>query len=413
MSAPIIETTAEATSPVILGELLARLESKVNFHYPGLLPSVKCGLAVFGSMAFRGRTKPLTIVYEATSGFGKSAVVDMFFPAKGSGLITYAYRCDKFTPRSFVSHIAARSETDLRKIDLLPQLENKVLLAKELSPLFRGRDEEMRENFSILIPVLDGKGFTSNSGVHGKRGYEKPILFNWIGATTPLPRETHHIMYQLGTRLLFYEVPSVPPNDEELLRYAERDDVSQAEVECQAAVNDFLADFFKQHPVGSVAVDTVELPTEILDDVIKWARFLIIVRAGVKNEKVDGEWEAVGPNHPEGPYKIIGYFKDLMRGHALVHGRSEATVEDLELAMHVAISSVPGYLRPILRALQKSGTVSSASVRSACGVSHPTARRYLRELEVMGIVTVEPGQPQDNTPNTARLNPGFVWLHRP
>ena len=70
-------------------------------------------------------------------------------------------------------------------MDSLPQLANKVLVTKELTPIFRGREDELKENFATLTAVLDGKGFTSNSGVQRKRGYEQSIVFNWLGATTP------------------------------------------------------------------------------------------------------------------------------------------------------------------------------------------------------------------------------------
>src|SRR5262249_9723234 len=191
----------------------------IRSHYDGLLPAVECGLAVFGSMSLADRPRALSVIFETTSGYGKSAVTQMFFPVADSGLDKYAYRCDKFTPKSFVSHAANVAKDKLSEIDLLPQIKNRVLVTKELAPMFRGREDELKDTFSILIAVLDGKGFSSNSGVQGKRGYEENVVFNWIGATTPLKKDTHRLMYQLGTRLLFYEVPSVMPDEETLLRY--------------------------------------------------------------------------------------------------------------------------------------------------------------------------------------------------
>ena len=395
-----------------LAKRLKQIESRVNSYYPRLLPSVKAGLAVFGSMAIAGRTKPLSLIYEATSGYGKSAVVEMFFP--DGELQHFAYRCDKFTPKAFVSHAANKPRKELSEVDMLPRLKDKVLLTKELAPIFRGREDDVRENFATLIPVLDGKGFTSNSGSQGKRGYEEAILFNWIGATTPLPRETYRMMYQLGTRLLFYEVPSVAPDDEELLHYAERDDVSQAGVECQRIVNEFLVEFFRQNPVGSVKPDTIQIPKPLLAQITRWTKLLAAIRSGTKREKVNDEWESVAPNHPEGPFKLIGYFKELARGHALIHRRNEVNEADLELVAHTAISSVPGHFRPILRAFSKAESVTSTEVKKLCAVSAPTAREHLLELGVLGIVSVERGLPSDsNSPHTARLSASFAWLHNP
>ena len=150
----------------------------VSKYYPALLQTVHACLAVFGAMALAKRTKPLCLILETPSGYGKSAVLQMMFPVGEKGgakkaLDGYVYRSDKFSPKAFVSHVANVKSHDLSAIDLLPKLKNKVVVTKELAPIFRGREEEMQENFATLISVLDGQGFTSDSGTRGKRGYEE------------------------------------------------------------------------------------------------------------------------------------------------------------------------------------------------------------------------------------------------
>lgn len=325
----------------------------------------------------------------------------------------YIYRCDKFTPRAFVTHAANKKRRELARMDLLPQLKNKLLVTKELAPIFRGRDEDLQENFSTLIAVLDGKGFTSNSGAQGKRGYEEDIVFNWIGATTPLPRKTHRLMYQLGTRLLFCEVPSVEPSDEDLLAYAGREDAGQGERECQLAVNRFLYGFFKTHPIGSVEAGLMVIPHAMLTQLTRWARFLVKARAGLKFEQDGKNWEPIAAHKPEGPWKVINYFKELARGHALIHGRDEVNGDDLEVVAHVAISSIPGHLRPIIRELRQTEWMDTRRCMALCSVSDVTARKYLFELSLLGIVTVEKDCPPTNRPEKAFLTKEFQWLRTP
>ena len=330
------------------------VEKAVNRYYGGLLPSVKACLAVFGTMVLKGRTKPLSLIFESTSGYGKTANLQMTFPLQNSGLDQHVYRSDKFTPKSFVSHAANTPGNELSNRDLLPRVQNKVLVTKELTPIFRGKPEEVKDNFSMLISILDGKGFTSDSGMRGKRGYEESILFNWVGATTPLPRDVHRMMYQLGTRLLFYEIPSVAPTEAQLLEYARREDAGEAENECQRVVNRFLVEFYKRHPIGSVSLESISIPEELLFRLTQWANFVAKARTELKYEQVNKkEWEAVGAAKSEGPWKLINYFKELARGHALIHERSQVDESDLALVGHTAISSIPGYLRPIIRELTK------------------------------------------------------------
>jgi hypothetical protein len=131
---------------------------------------------------------------ETTSGYGKSAVIQMFFPLdEQGGLNEHIYRCDKFTPKAFVTHATNVPREKLAEIDLLPQIKNKVLVTREYAPMFRGRDDDLTDIFTILIPVLDGKGFASNSGAQGRRGYQTDIVFNW-------PRSRHRIGARFGCR---------------------------------------------------------------------------------------------------------------------------------------------------------------------------------------------------------------------
>jgi hypothetical protein len=389
----------------------AKVRETVFRHYPTLAAAVEACLAVFGSMALAGRTKPLSVMFEAHSGFGKTAVLQMLFPEPGSPLAKHVYRSDKFTPKSFVTHAANVSREELTTMDLLPKLEGRVLVTKELAPIFRGREQDLQENFSILISVLDGKGFTSDSGMRGQRGYERPIMFNWIGATTPLPVETHRLMSQLGTRLLFYEIDSVPPTENDLFEYAKKEGADSAERECRIAVTEFLTRFFDAHPVGSVPLRSIQICDSRLLELVKWGMFLVAARAEVKWEKDGTNPEPIAAMPPEGPHKVVLYFMDLARGHALVHGRDAVDDADLELIGHVAISSVPGQLRPIVRELRQASAVTTKTAAALCRVSAPTARKNLKQLSLLGICDLKKGGPITNESDEVQLATAYRWLN--
>jgi hypothetical protein len=279
--------------------------------------------------------------------------------------------------------------------------------------MFRGREEEMQENFATLISVLDGQGFTSDTGMRGQRGYQRPIVFNWLGATTPLPAKTHRLMSQLGTRLLFYEISAIPPTHEDLLRYAMDDNSPEAEKKCQEAVNCFLTTFFKAHPPASVEAESVTISRGLMDQLVHWAALIVYGRAEVVFEKEFGDWTPVAVKAPEGPYKVINYVKELARGHALVSGRRSVDESDIALVAEVAISSLPIQIRPIIRRLRETGEVDSNEAQRLCCASRPTARKYLEEVGLLGLAEVERGSPEDNEPHRVSLPAGhpFSWLH--
>jgi hypothetical protein len=383
----------------------------VRRYYPALVEAVDALLSVFAAMAFSDRTKPLCLIFETPSGYGKTAVLQMVFGAKGSEVEKYVYRSDKFTPKAFVTHASNVKKEDLAKMDLLPKLDGKVLVTKELAPIFRGREQDLQENFSILISVLDGKGFTSDTGARGKRGYEGPILFNWVGATTPLPAATHRLMSQLGTRLLFYEVQAKPPSKAELLKYAMRNEAAMAEEECRQAVNEFLVELFRQYPISSVLSDSIGFSETLMTKVVSWAMFLVAARAEIRFEKVGFGYEAVAAMPPEGAWKVISYFQELARGHVLIHGRTEVDSSDMDLIAHIALSSVPGHLRPLVVALMGSNDVDTGLAAEVCKVSSPTARGYLKQLSLLGIAKLKKGSAKGNDTDRIELAPDFRWLY--
>src|SRR5229473_6072919 len=127
-------------------------EAVCNVYGEELWTAIKTGLAVIASLSFKSLANPIRLLYEGGSGRGKSTIINILNPDREETR-KFVYRLDKFTPKSFVSHAANVSRDDIGKIDLLPQLRDKVLLVKELAPLFRGREDELRENFATLTAV--------------------------------------------------------------------------------------------------------------------------------------------------------------------------------------------------------------------------------------------------------------------
>ena len=220
------------------------------------------------------------------------------------------------------------------------------------------------------------------------------------------------MMAQLGTRLLFYEVPLLALSDDELLDYALNGKPNEAASICNETVNKFLVSFFKQYPVASIDPAAIRFSRPLLRQLTRWAKLLVTGRAEIKYES-DRSDDPVSASPPEGPWRVVDHFKDLARGHALIDGRTTINRSDLELIAQVAISSLPGHIRPIVRRLRDAKSVTTSECTTLCGVSNPTARKRLRELELLGIVTITKGTPSANSSDTALLHAEFAWLRTP
>jgi len=389
--------------PATLTDVRTSMES--GQYREELYEAIKVALAVVASLSLKNRDNCLVVVFEGGSGQGKSVVLRMLYPNR-EGTKKHVVRVDDFTPASFVSHAANRTRKALEAIDLLPQVKGKAMLTKELAPLFRDEEKQLRKNFARLTAVLDGEGYKSHSGTQGGRGYEGRYIFNWIGATTPIPPHTHRVMAQLGNRILFYEVAGEEPTEEELMDFAENYETNDAIEECKGAVNDFIEKHFAKYPAESLDPESIYIPEEIVRHLVRYSKLIAKGRVEIFGE--NGVYEAATP---EGPQRVILLLQMLARGLALADQRNEVAKEDLRTIRHVAFSSIPGKRRELLRALLAAGgRMKSGDVSEALGVTKPTALARMHELAATGICEFVPGC--EKTPKAAELYlaKDFNWL---
>lgn len=388
---------------------LIELEAEVLAYYSAeLWTGTKAALGVLASLSLADRANPLTLIFEGAAGRGKSTIVNMFTPIGENS--EFMYRLDAFTPKSFVTHAANVPNEQREEIDLLPKLKDKLLVTKELAPLFRGREEALRENFATLTAVLDGKGLRSASGVHGTRGYEGEYIFNWIGATTPIQARTDTIMAQLGNRLVRYEIVGEEESLEDLIAFAEKFQPARTEDRCRELVNRFASQFFKAHPVGSVRRESIQTPKDSLVDIVRLAQLTAAGRVELTTSDNGDEWVKVG--EPEGPHRIILLLRTLASGLALLDEHPSVNADVMNTIRHVAFSSIPKDRRKTLRAvLANGGKIDSLTLEGRLNVSRPTARRMLLELAATGICEHTTGSGREG--NRISLAEHWVWLLPP
>ena len=409
MAIVCVVTSSELESTEVRCDLptLSDVEKTIVRHYsPEIWQAVRAGLAIVASLALTGRDHCLVLVFEGGSGRGKSIGIRVVMPDRPETEAVLE-RVDDFTPASFVSHASNRNQSQLAKIDLLPRVKGKVMLTKELAPLFRDAEEELRQNFARLTSVLDGDGYKTNSGTQGARGYVGRYVFNWIGATTPIPESTHRIMAQLGNRILFYEVASDEFTEDELVEFAAEYEGNDAVEECRTIVNGFVEGFFQRHPPESVDPHSITIPPDSLREIVRYAKLISHGRVEV-NFNESGDAEAGGP---EGPHRVILLLQTLVQGLALVEGRLHVTREDLGLIRHIALSSIPDARRKLIHAvLAGGGALNASQAEAALDRSRPTVLRSMKELDATGICQYTPGDPNTSTPGKISLAADWQWL---
>jgi len=353
-------------------------------HFPGLVPVVEACLANVCALLLQDLSNCPALVLVGPPSSIKTTALDFL----DGDLI---YETDNFTPASFVSHAANVTKDNLREIDLLPKIRKKVLMSKDLSPIFSKREEDLQQQIGILTRVLDGRGYQSDSGVHGKRGYQGDYRFAFLAATTPPDGKVWKVMSKLGPRLLWFVVEPPHQTVEEQVKIMQDDTGYWDKIEvCRQAVSAYLMNLWERMGgFGGVVWNRQGDNENLLKDIIGLAGLGSYLRAQTVRDRADEESGAYtySPAIVEGPDRYRSLLYNLARGHAIAEGRSSLESEDISLAANVTLSSAPEERRRLLWALlisREAITIKQAAEAINCSL--PTARAIAQEMSDLYLV---------------------------
>jgi len=241
------------------------------------------------------------------------------------------YFLDSLTDRSFVTGFINTDGS--HPDDLLAELDGKCLLVKDLTPLFTGNEENTKAILGQLVAIYDG-AYARYTGTRGKVEYAS--RFSYLACITPKAIQTHQrYIEQLGSRHLFYRIPSLSEQEEEegmdlILEHEERG----AKVEsygkvCSGYVHDLL----------SSAPSVVNTTRTQKKDLKVMARLLAKGRAiSIRDSPDDLD---IQNYQVESPFRIISQLQSLVSNLARVHLREEVTDHEMAIVRRVVFSTLP------------------------------------------------------------------------
>ena len=363
---------------------IQQVEAVVRRDLPDCWLPLEACLSVIGASMLKDVNHCIGLILVGEPGGRKGTTLTML------GSNAPIYRCDDFTPASFVSADATKTEGQLARIDLLPQIRHKILVVDELSPLFSKRYEDLINSIGILTKVMDGRGYLRATGTHGRRGYQGDYRFNMIGGTTPPEHKVWQALGKLSSRWIFFNLGKVSPSGDI------RRDYGAALTECSCVVQQFLREFWRGYAIQDWDRSQDDETWGILlswsaDTTCRW-RGLI--------QRQDG----IGHNPPlfEVPYRLRETLYALARGHALLWGRQQLDWDDVTFAIDVNQTNMPEDRYRLLRAfdeaikehVRQGGSYEEMfnipiSLREAARViecSTDKAKRVLEEIEDLGVI---------------------------
>lgn len=341
---------------------IEEVKNVVEKYFPDYWTDTLCCIDVVTSMVLADFTSPIALILVGSPSSGKTTVLDMFITAKPR-LDEYVYRCDKFTPNSWLSHIASVKRKKLKDIHLLPRIENKTLVTKDLACLFSERDETLEENIGVATVVLDGRGLSTDSGAQGRveyTGEEGHVYFCWLGATTPLKYRIWEAIGIKGSRFLFLNIKD-RDEDEEVIsdNIYSKIPYNKKVALCTEAVAKFVRYTYWGYERYGLSWDREKDKNNIVARyIIKFAKLVASLRAPIKVFVDDDEKTKrtqITQNLKEMPYRLTEQLYTIARSNAANHRRTELNLDDLKVVKYTALSSVPFERKLTLEALLSSG----------------------------------------------------------
>lgn len=377
-----------------LSERYLNLINVAKENLPGLWDSLEFELSVQKILNIADCTLPFAGIVLGPPSSLKSVGIDLFRDWIN------VYYTDSFSARSFVSHSTAVSRKDLSAIDMLPRIKNKLFLTPELSPTFSKKDDDLIDVLGILTRVLDGHGYESDTGAHGHRGYNEPMMFVWVGAAVDIPYKVHKYLGTLGPKLYFIRLSSNKRSVEDYLNEFDKK-FEEKKSRVQVALFDYLNWFERgsklildeKTKLQKIEWDFTKNDKSAKEYIVKLGILLARLRGVVPTwhtEDTDGLGYGYTLPTIEEPDRAITQLMNLARGHALSQGRNYITLEDILLVSRVVFSTASlERVRIFELLLEHGGALTTSVITHSLNIVANTAKRIMAELRAIGLVIVE------------------------
>jgi hypothetical protein len=386
---PQDNSKSRKNTPESIQQEYKKLINIVEQYFPGKTKFLEACLSVKAIELIHGITLPFCLILIAKPGSGKSTIL-YIVESLGN-----CYSTDNFTSKSFVTHIANVEKSKLDGIDLLPKIQNKTFITPELAPLFSARDDNLTETIGVLTKILDGKGYKSESGVYGQRGYDEDIFFTWIGAIVEIRTKVWNMIGYMGPKMYFLrlssEMNSVEDSRKSILEHMNDKSYEHklSLIKDQAKSFWEIVKEFANQKDNKIPWDESKDEIIVLDRIVIIAQVLAKLRAFLQTKDTVG---TSGSNYgyeqaiEEDPERASHQMYNLAKGHAVLFGRNHITQDDLRVVLDVALSSASRDRVMLFELLLKSGTLSTSKIMDELKTTNDTALRKMKEFEMLGLV---------------------------
>jgi hypothetical protein len=410
----------------ILFEKYMEIERTCDKNFPGIWHSLEFELSILRILNLKGCSLPFAAIILGMPSSLKTLGIELLRDCKN------VYYTNNFSAKAFVSHTTSVPKDQLPEIDLLPRIKNKCMLASELSSVLSKKDEDLMETLGILTVILDGNGYQSDSGVHGRRGYCGEYMFTMIGAAVDVSYKVYKHLTNLGPKLYFLRMPKSYKTDDDYSRMLQSDDFIERKNELKEKINDYMDWFDKFCPfeidekskLVKIPVDMESEDTKnIIQIIVRLGKLLARLRGNVTTfhtEKTQGSNYGYSTPIREDPERAMTQLRNLAKAHAVSQGRTYLTIDDIPILIKVVLSTASRERTMIFDLLLAGdGKMNTTQIVKSLNISSTTALRTMAELKALELVSGNFGNEEylyegmenySNEQYKITLHPDFEWF---
>ncbi|MFA6273559.1 MAG: bifunctional DNA primase/polymerase [Candidatus Paceibacterota bacterium] len=298
------------------------------------------------------------------------------------------YTLDTLTENAFASGYVPPDGSETQ--DLLPLLDNKSFIIKDLNTLFSMNEEVVKKILGDLTSIFDGK-FQKFTATRGLISYS--ALFSMIGCITPSILIKHYnYATQLGPRFFFLRLPELTKEEMQISFKKSWNETNRKRkiLKTRQLVSSYCAQLIKKIIEPSKNTETEEIRNKIncIAQFICNARGIAITKkTDFSNEKGNKiEYYEIIDWQVEHPWRILNQIKELLRILSFIHDKTIVDEEEIKTIRPIILSTMPVDRAEVLSILVKQCGLSATELAGKIRKSTKTIRRTLKELEALGIV---------------------------
>ena len=319
------------------------------------------------------------------------------------------YALDTLTENAFVSGFLPEDGSGPK--DLLPALDGKCFVVKDLTTIFSLKDDVVKKLLGDLTSIYDGT-FAKFMATRGDVRYHSK--FSMIGCVTPSILAIHHnYANQLGPRFFFLRIPDLTPEEfkkgEEIAwQQANRQQLIQEAREITSTYVQQAVERALQQPPLEPESEEVRNQINLMADFIARGRGTLRAQDKEFEKEENGtsktiEYVEISDVQFEQPWRLLNSLRSLARVLSFIHQTNTVGLAELNILKPLVMSSMPIHRAIAINALVEEKSRSAKSLGMAIGKSTKTARRILKELNVLGLVEEKEGFDLDSGERNAKM----------